>query len=578
MAVIRLPSSVFRSGFALPLVIVAVIILVALAVGLTMVSYGARIQAARTKCETAAMLAAEAGFEQGVFWMSKQSDIIGALQNGANEGTIDFGDSSCSYLVDFEDFVSARPVFRIVSTGTSGNSSRVVDVAVIQAIDGWVMGKCRVPSGPTSTVPVYFGNGEIIDIPVHINNLKDSPDERDIYISGSPSFEQKVEMGEPRRTTAGSDKYNSVMNLFNDGIYFDQPDVRITDEDAVESKVNRFRDSTNPAFRFTPVGNAQVSNPQKAVQLEFFVQDGVGKVRITNNCTVRGYQRTNNSTTQDYKITSGSNPQTYQRYYVYAYHYAPSNQAPVIYNLDDSYVTQTFGTKQSDPGGQIFVDGNVIIGSEQYDQMTIKGKVTVVATGNIWIGDSILVDGDRNPATQMPTDGNPNVLGLIAQGVVKVVDPGFSDYPEGGTNNYPGPAQGSIPDRFLPSSPQYNHNYKPIANGSGTNRVLPRTTIVEAAVTVGGGGWGAENVTRLYGSTWYGGRKQYGSASQDFLILRGTISECIRGVVGVLNRDGFIKQYYLDGRLLKGILPGDIWFGGKYVPAPAGWHDYRPEN
>ena len=99
--------------------------------------------------------------------------------------------------------------------------------------------------------------------------------------------------------------------------------------------------------------------------------------------------------------------------------------------------------------------------------------------------------------------------------------------------------------------------------------------VVEAAVTVGGGGWGAENVQRS-GS---GGRKESSpSYTQDLLVLKGTISEAFRGVVGLVGSDGFIKQYYLDKRLLEGILPGDIWFGGKFVPAPAGWHDYRPEE
>lgn len=50
----------------------------------------------------------------------------------------------------------------------------------------------------------------------------------------------------------------------------------------------------------------------------------------------------------------------------------------------------------------------------------------------------------------------------------------------------------------------------------------------------------------------------------------------MRGVVGVTGTDGFLKSYHMDRRLLTGIVPGDIWMrGGKYVPAPAGWHDYR---
>ncbi len=554
-----------RHGFALPLVIVAVVILVALAVGLTMTSYGARIQAVRTKCDTAAMLAAEAGYEQGIFWMSRQPDILGSLQNGSNYGTIDFEDSSCAYEVQFDNFLAARPVFRIVSTGTSGNSSRVVDVAVIQEITGWVMGKCRIPNGTTSTTPVNFADGEIIDVPIHINNLRDNPDERDIYISGSPRFQQKVKMGESRRTGSNFDKYGSVMGLFDDGIYFDQPNVRITDEAAVQSKVNRFRDSTNPLYRFTPLGTANVERRRSAVQLEFFVDAGVGKVRITNNCTVRGYP----GTTWDYKIVPGSSGSTYQKYDIYTYHYAPRDIAPVIIPIENTYVRQQFGNKESDPGGQIYVNGDVIIGSADYTDMVVKGKVTVVASGNIWLADKIYVDQPgRNVDTDMPADTNPNVLGLIAQGVVKIADPGLSNSSSVGL---PNTTTEGVPD----VSSGARHVYRPVANPDGAlinNRRLPHTMVVEAAITVGGGGWGAENVRSS------SGRKVTGPGAQDYLILRGTLSESIRAVVGLINTNGYLKRYYLDKRLLEGILPGDLWFGGKYVPAPAGWHDYRPTN
>jgi type II secretory pathway pseudopilin PulG len=547
-------------GFALPLVIIAVVILVALAVGLMMASFGVRMQAVRTKNETVAMLAAEAGYEQGIFWMSQQSDILGALQdsNSGATGIIDFEGSSCSYEVSFDDYIGARPIFRIVSTGTSGISTRVVDVAVVQAITGWVMGKCRIPSGPTSTTEVYFADSEIIDIPIHINNLKDNPDGRDIYIKGSPDFKQKVEMGESRKTAGGTDKYASVMGFFDEGIYFDQPDVRVTDEAAVQSKINRFRDSTDPAFRFMPAGTARVSNPYNAVQLEFFVDGGVGKVRITNNCTVRGYP----GFEKDYKIVPGSGGSTYQKYNIYAYHYAPQDQASLVVPLEGTYVRQKFGTKESEPGGQIFVDGHVVIGSSDYADMVINGKMTIVATGNIWIADSIVVDGPRD-AAGMPAAGNPNVLGLIAQGVVKIADPGMSN-----STSPAGLPGTTVDDRLTPSK---KHNYKPIANAAGSDRALPHMMIVEAAVTVGGGGWGAENVH-------IGGRRVTGPGSQDFLVLRGTISECVRGVVGIIDKNGYLKNYYLDKRLLEGILPGDIWFGGKYVPAPAGWHDYKPEE
>jgi hypothetical protein len=57
--------------------------------------------------------------------------------------------------------------------------------------------------------------------------------------------------------------------------------------------------------------------------------------------------------------------------------------------------------------------------------------------------------------------------------------------------------------------------------------------------------------------------------------LRGSICEVMRGIVGVYKTDGFQKNCYIDERLLNGILPGDIWFSWRYIPAPAGWKDYR---
>lgn len=86
------------------------------------------------------------------------------------------------------------------------------------------------------------------------------------------------------------------------------------------------------------------------------------------------------------------------------------------------------------------------------------------------------------------------------------------------------------------------------------------------------GGFGAENVSRGY----YGGRKESGG-TQDKLLVRGTLSEAFRGVVGLIGKDGYLKYYYMDTRFLEGILPGDIWLKGKFIPAPAGWHDYRPD-
>jgi hypothetical protein len=540
------------AGFVMPLVLVVMIILVILAIGETMTSYSSRIQAIRVKAETEAMLAAEAGYEKAIFWMSQQTDILGAIQAGGGTDDISFGSSRCHYVVSFADFMGARPVFNVAVTGISGRPSftRIVNVNVMQETSGWAMGACRIPNGTSSTTAVYFGNGEVINMPLHINNLNDSPDLRDIWISstgGNPRFIQKVEMGEPRKTSGGSDKYSGVMSLFEGGITFDQPGIRITDSAAVQSKINRFRDSTAAAYKFTPAdANTNVSSPRyAAVQLEFFVEGGIGKVRITNNCTVQAQS----AGTNDYSIVAGSNPMTFQKYNIYKYHYRPTSGTRLTVPITDTYVTQQFGGYESDPGGQIYVTGNVVIGSCDYNDMIVKGKITVVATGNIWIADSIKVDdngGAQRDVNGMPTTDNPNVLGLIAQGVIKVVDPGLGDSPTDKTAK--------------------NLTYQAIGNtrSGHSGRWLPNPTVVEAAITVGGGGWGAENTPN---------RRIVDSLNDD-LYVRGSITEVVRGIIGHLGADGYLKHYYADTRLMSGILPGDIWFSGKYIPAPAGWHDY----
>ncbi len=552
----------YRDGSALALIAVSLVILSILGVGLLTVAYGVRHQAITAKNEQAAILAAEAGYEQAIFWMSQQQDLLTVLQQkGTPSDTISFGDNSCDYTISFYSFIGSRPIYRVVSNGHSGTSDRTVDVLVVQAMEGWGSSH-RVPSGPSSTVAWPFAGGEVIDIPIHINKHDDDPDGKDIYIIGSPDFRQSISMGESRYTAGGTDKYSGVMHLFDGGICFNQPDCKITDASAVQQKVDRFADTTDSNFKFTPAANAPVTRPNAATQLEFFVEDGVGKVRITNNCTVRGYRYEDNpgpKPTYDYKINNGIGD-TYIKYNTYAYHLKPTGEPSVTVPIEDTYVTQSFGEVESEPGGQIFVNGNVIIGGDNSlhnNDQAIKGKITVVATGNIWIADSIKVDGDRDGA--MPAANNPNTLGLVAQGVVKVVDPGMSDY--------------SYVDD-TPVEPE-GFNYVPVARPDGATphrRKLLRQTEVEAAITVGGGGWGAENV---------GNRKTISWLGYDELIIRGTITEALRGIVGtasplwsgmVLN--GYTKDYYLDKRLLQGILPGDFSMVGKYIPAPGGWRDY----
>ena len=441
-----------------------------------------------------------------------------------------------------------------------------MNVLVVQAVSGWDMGTCQSPTSSTTTSPVYFATGETIDMPVYVNKANDSPDVRDIFLSGTPAFQASVAVGESRLTTGGTDKYSNVLGLFGGGIYFDQPATRITDESTVQTKVTRFRSSTKSQYVFTPTAGAPVSNPQAAVQLEFFVTNGVGQVRLTNNCTVRGFEQTSDARTYDFKIHPGSNGTQFDRYYLYAYHVASRNAATNgdqrTVNLSDTYVSQSFHGVQSQAGGQIFVNGNVIIGGNNTtgnNDQVVNGKVTVVATGNIWIADNVWVDGAHDTNSE-PTAANPNVLGLLAQGVIRVVDPGLSTID--GTINVSGYTYLPIGKPDYPSAGPSDSNYN--------HRSLSDPLTVEAALTVGGGGWGAENVKR--GS--YGGRKE-ATGTQDTLAVHGMISEAIRGVVGVVGTDGFLKSYHMDERLLDGIVPGDIWLRGKFVPAPAGWQDSR---
>lgn len=541
---------------------------------------GKMIQAIRIKSQESASAAAEAGYEKAVFWMSQQADIFNTLQGGPQTGSLAFEESNADYNITLSSFIGSRPIFKVQSSGNCGIYEKTIEAYVVQAVAGWEMGQCRVPSSINSTTEVSFFTGEILDIPIHINNLQDTPDKRDIYISGTPSFLQNVSMGEDRYTTLNSDKYSSVMNLFQAGIVFNQPASRINDADSIAAKAERFRSTTNPSYCFTPAVTALPKSANgrtgfysatvtdmPAVQLKFYVNaSGQGYVRIYNNCTVAGYTRTDNNT-WDYKIDPDSDGESFVKYPIYGCHYSPATYTDV--RIDDPsqpiYVQQSIGGSQSQPGAQIYVNGNVIIGCDTTGDAalgtlnTIKGQVAIVASGNIWLAGELKVDGVHD-ADGMPSENNPNIIGLIAQGVVKVVDSGLTR-----PDTITSPLYN--PDYFVASSVA---NYRPIGSQEGAliyDRALPRNLVIEAAITVGGGGWGAENVTR---STNPG--RETATLFNDSLIVRGSITEAFRGVVG-LGSNGYLKKYYYDERLVTGILPGNMGLKGKYLVVPGGWSE-----
>ena len=56
-------------------------------------------------------------------------------------------------------------------------------------------------------------------------------------------------------------------------------------------------------------------------------------------------------------------------------------------------------------------------------------------------------------------------------------------------------------------------------------------------------------------------------------IIMNSEADTIQGIICLVGADSYLKYYYYGERLLEGILPGDIWLKGKYIPAPAGWQD-----
>lgn len=565
-----------RRGSVLALVVIIMVLLTMAGMAMLKVAEGRLQQAVRLQSQESAFSAAEAAYEKAIFWMSQQIDMQDALGGSGSSGALNFTESHADYSIHFSTFMGARPIYRVVANGYAGVYQKTISAYMVQAVSGWELGMCRSPSGPNSTIALSFVDGEIIDFPMHINDLHDSPDGRDIYISGSPDFLAHVSMGESRYTPGGSDKYKSVMNLFPEGVSFNQPSSRIVNPASVSTKVDRFRDTTHPSYRFTPRivrsipkdkngknGFYNTVSETPAVQLKFYVKNGHGYVRIYNDCTAAVYTRAGSSdNTYDYCINTDSGS-AYMKYPIYGCHYSTGAYTDV--RIDDPtsslYVRQDFGGVKSDPGAQIYVDGNVIIGCSQEDAATlgtlnaVKGQLAVVASGNIWMTNSLTVDGTRQ-ADGMPAMDNPNIIGLISQGVIKVADPGMT------TND------------LLYQTSKFDatdvSGYMPIGLKDGTktyDRALPATVTVEAAMTVGGGGWGAENIDRSWS---YPGRENFNGSRNDNLVIRGSLTEVMRGIVGS-GGNGYLKNYYYDRRVMTGILPGNVWLKGKYLLIPGGW-------
>jgi len=627
-----------NKGSVLVLALVVVFVLTILGLGILTAAYGARRRAANLRDQAMAELAVEAGYEETIQWMHQQSDVLSGMAAGGRGGSAGeatkriressklggFGRGGFNYTISFDRFWGTQPVYKIVSEGHYGLFKKRIQSYVVQAVSGWDMGLCKIPSGNWGARRAWFTGQDIIEMPIHINSDSQSvPNDNleDIFISkrDKPQFNYPVSMGESRYTWWGhsKDKYSSLINLFEKGIYFDQPRCNVTDPESIgvnisaAKKVARFKRSTSDTFDFSganaPLADSTVALPDAswaiapAVQLQFYVDGlGAGMVRVTNNCTVCCTEGAGN----DYILASGQvNP--YALYPIYGYHYADSS-ASIDYPITSTYVRQQVYTPSgrmasADSGGQIFVKGNVIIGGavgvNAAGNMVmagtrlfskLKGRLMVVATGNIWIVNSVVYDGPQEPPEYkggnliklVPSMENENVLGLFSQfGAVKVIDPQLSSNVPPNISNpniaavYTN-AGGSVltyqPVGFQAAFPSRMWQRQLVDPDPVDPTQTAASFVVQAAITSCGGGWGAENI----GDTGLGARRNVNPNGKDFLIVAGSITESVQGIVSYTS-NGFRRCYYFDERLLTGILPGDMWLQSKYVPTPGGWSDFR---
>ncbi len=626
----QVKKRVMRKGYAIVFVAIAILILTILGMGLLSIAYGTRLQAIRFHTETIAKMAAEAGYENAIHWMNDQPDVLSAMipglkkKNRGRSGTkvrkvvTEKGSGSLpegifSYTIDFDHFMGHLPVFRIVSRGSYKQIEHTVEAKVVQSIFGLDVGRCEIPIGPfvSNFEKMYFEENDVLDMPIHISGNADRTFDRnaDIYIKGKPHFKQKVSVSESRFMTSGrgSDKYKRYLSLFDSGLYFCQPQSNIATFSkmgkgnvAIKDKTERFSNFTKTTFNFSrvrgnnaPKPSNAVPNGKGAVQIEFYIDDSSnGKMRITNNSTVV----CKNGGRYDYMIdVPESIRKAFKAYNIYGYHYRDTVNTfskPADYNIEECYVTNEVRTLlspapiKSDRGGQIFVDGNVIVGGATVDngrgsQIEIDGRwydtkfqgsLTIVATGNIWIVNSIVYDGEMQKTDEgfdVPAADNPNILGLFARdGVVKIVDPAQSASK---------PAEYSgleyCPIGFKKMGSKNNRGGRSGRNIPDYMRELPNPMVVHAAITAGGGGWGVENVTGRQDTINIDDRNPAGML--DDLVVAGSITEFLGDMVSKGNT-GYNKHYYFDKRLLGGILPGDIWLQRKFTPKPGGWKDYRP--
>ncbi|MHC4693323.1 MAG: DUF7305 domain-containing protein [Planctomycetota bacterium] len=167
-----------RGGFALALVLTAVILLLVVGIGLMSVGVHERVRGVRTTSEIAARSAADTGLTKALFTINRQLEKKTFNDNSLPHVTkelIPYANSSFSYQVTKSTLSDGNDLYTVTSLGRSGRYNRSVrctlEMKGIFEYAIWVAGQLNLKSG--TTISAY--NQDADDPPLQIGtNSTDS--------------------------------------------------------------------------------------------------------------------------------------------------------------------------------------------------------------------------------------------------------------------------------------------------------------------------------------------------------------------------------------------------------------------
>jgi hypothetical protein len=118
-----------RRGTVIPLAVVAIIILLAMGVGLLSLGFNSRIYTIRNSSDIKARCAADAGLEMALFEMNKKllvKPYVEGILPEAENVNLPYYDATCSYKV----IGSLAGGYTLQSVGNSGNANRAVSATI----------------------------------------------------------------------------------------------------------------------------------------------------------------------------------------------------------------------------------------------------------------------------------------------------------------------------------------------------------------------------------------------------------------------------------------------------------------